>query len=60
MPLYEYTCASGHITKEIRSIHEDEPTDLRCVECGEPMWQLVGAVGVRFKGSGFYSTDKNK
>jgi putative FmdB family regulatory protein len=58
MPLYEYTCASGHIRKEIRSIHAEEPTDIRCAECGEPMRQLVGGVAVSFKGSGFYSTDK--
>ena len=60
MPLYEYTCASGHIKKEMRSIHDDEPEDIRCAECGEPMRQLVGGVAVSFKGSGFYSTDKNK
>jgi len=60
IPLYEYTCASGHIRKEIRSIHAEEPTDIRCAECGEPMWQVVGGVGVSFKGSGFYSTDKGK
>jgi putative FmdB family regulatory protein len=60
MPLYEYTCASGHIRKEIRSIHAEEPTDIRCTECGEPMRQVVGGVAVSFKGSGFYSTDKNK
>ena len=60
MPLYEYTCKSGHIKKEIRSIHAEEPKDIRCAECGEPMTQVVGAVAVSFKGSGFYSTDKGK
>jgi putative FmdB family regulatory protein len=58
MPLYEYTCASGHIKKEIRSIHAEEPTDIKCAECGEPMRQVLGGVAVSFKGSGFYSTDK--
>jgi putative FmdB family regulatory protein len=60
MPLYEYTCKAGHIKKEIRSIHEDEPQDIRCAECGEPMTQVLGGVGIAFKGSGFYSTDKRK
>jgi putative FmdB family regulatory protein len=60
MPLYEYRCADGHIRKEIRSIHAEEPTDIKCAECGEPMRQVVGGVAVSFKGSGFYSTDKNK
>jgi putative FmdB family regulatory protein len=60
MPLYEYTCASGHLRKETRSIHAEEPTDIKCAECGEPMWQVVGGVGVSFKGSGFYSNDKKK
>jgi predicted nucleic acid-binding Zn ribbon protein len=46
--------------KEIRSIHAEEPTDIECAECGEPMRQVVGGVAVSFKGSGFYSTDKNK
>ena len=58
MPLYEYTCASGHIRKEIRSIHDDEPEDIRCAECGQTMTQVLGSVGVAFKGKGFYSTDK--
>jgi putative FmdB family regulatory protein len=60
LPLYEYVCEAGHIRKEIRSIHAEEPTDIKCAECGEPMRQVVGGVAVSFKGSGFYSTDKNK
>jgi len=60
MPLYEYTCASGHIRKEIRSIHAEEPKDIRCAECAEPMTQVLAGVGIAFKGSGFYSTDKSK
>lgn len=60
MPLYEYKCASGHIRKEMRSIHDDEPEDIRCEECGEPMAQVVGNVRITFKGQGFYTTDKGK
>lgn len=60
MPLYEYSCTNGHIKKEIRSIHAEEPTDMKCAECGEPLTQVIGQVSVSFKGSGFYVTDKRK
>ena len=57
MPRYEYQCANGHTHIETRSIHDDrEPT--KCNQCGEPLTQKLGAIGVTFKGSGFYSTDK--
>ena len=57
MPLYEYQCANGHTHIETRSIHDDrEPTN--CDQCGKPLTQKLGAIGVTFKGSGFYSTDK--
>lgn len=57
MPLYEYTCDNGHIKKETRSIHTQEPQHT-CDLCNQPMRQVVGGVGVAFKGKGFYSTDK--
>jgi putative FmdB family regulatory protein len=60
MPLYEYTCASGHIKKEIRSIHDDEPAEVICTECSSPMHQVLGGVAITFKGKGFYTTDKGK
>lgn len=60
MPLYEYVCRNEHKFTEVRSIHADEPAEVRCVECGELMRQVVGGVAVSFKGSGFYSTDKRK
>ena len=43
---------------EVRSIHAPVPAEVKCVECEKPMRQVVGSVGVSFKGSGFYSTDK--
>jgi putative FmdB family regulatory protein len=60
MPLYEYLCEQGHKMTEVRSIHADEPAEVKCVECDKPMRQVVGAVAVSFKGSGFYTTDKRK
>jgi putative FmdB family regulatory protein len=57
MPLYEYQCTNGHTHIETRSIHDDqEPTT--CTECQQPLTQKLGTIGVTFKGSGFYSTDK--
>lgn len=60
MPLYEYVCESGHTFKLVRSIHEDEPKDLKCPECQNSVRQVLGGVAIQFKGSGFYRTDKNK
>jgi putative FmdB family regulatory protein len=58
VPLYEYVCEQGHQMTEVRSIHAPVPAEVKCVECEKPMRQVVGSVGVSFKGSGFYSTDK--
>ena len=43
---------------EVRSIHAPAPAEVKCAECQTLMRQVVGSVGVSFKGSGFYSTDK--
>jgi putative FmdB family regulatory protein len=57
MPTYEYACPNGHMTIDKRSIHDDnEPT--KCNECGGQLTQIIGGLGISFKGSGFYSTDK--
>jgi putative FmdB family regulatory protein len=57
MPTYEYACPNGHMTIDKRSIHDDsEPTE--CAECGGKLNQIIGSLGVSFKGNGFYSTDK--
>lgn len=59
MPLYEYVCENGHNLKEVRSIHDDkEPTE--CPECGLKLRQVIGSVGITFKGTGYYRTDRNK
>jgi putative FmdB family regulatory protein len=59
MPLYEYVCENKHKLVEIRSIHDDnEPTV--CPDCGLKLAQVIAGVSVSFKGSGFYSTDRNK
>lgn len=58
MPLYEYVCENEHKLSVVRSIHDDEPAEIKCAECGGGMRQVIGGIGVTFKGAGFYSTDK--
>lgn len=56
MPTYEYACRDcGHRFDAVQSIHDDALT--QCPECGGPVRRVVAAVGVQFKGSGFYRTD---
>ena len=54
MPAYDYRCGICNDTKTVeRSIHDDGPNP-EC--CGNTMKQVYSAVGVKFKGTGFYST----
>lgn len=56
MPTYEYVCRScGHRFDVVQSIH-DEPLQV-CQECHGELRKVMNAVGVHFKGSGFYRTD---
>ncbi len=56
MPTYEYACRDcGHTFDAVQSIHDDSLTT--CPECGGNLRRVVAAVGVHFKGPGFYRTD---
>jgi putative FmdB family regulatory protein len=58
MPTYEYACKPCEESlSEIRSIHEPSPVHT-CEKCGLAMVQVIGSLGIQFKGSGFYSKDK--
>lgn len=58
MPTYEYICRECETTLvEKRSIHDPTPTHI-CEKCGYKMNQVIGGLGIQFKGSGFYSKDK--
>lgn len=58
MPTYEYVCRECDISfSEQRSIHDPSP-DHFCETCGNRMTQVIGSLGIQFKGSGFYRTDK--
>jgi len=60
MPTYEYECRKcGHRFEVFQSMSDE--TIKKCPECGKQVRRLVsGGVGVIFKGSGFYVTDKDK
>ena len=56
VPTYEYVCTEcGHTFEQFQSFTDDA---LRhCPECDGRLRKLFNAVGVVFKGSGFYRTD---
>ena len=56
MPTYAYSCTDCDHQFEVRqSFTDDALTD--CPECAGRLRKLFNAVGVVFKGSGFYRTD---
>lgn len=56
MPTYQYACKEcGHQFEAVQSFSDDSLTE--CPKCTGPLRKLYGAVGVIFKGSGFYRTD---
>ena len=56
MPTYQYACTDcGHAFEQFQSFSDDALTV--CPECDGRLRKLFNAVGVVFKGSGFYRTD---
>ncbi len=56
MPKYEYACKScGEHLEVVQSFHDDALT--QCPACGGGLRKVFGAIGISFKGSGFYRTD---
>lgn len=57
MPTYEYRCkACGEELEVVQAFTDDALTT--CPSCGaESLRKVFGAVGISFKGSGFYKTD---
>jgi putative FmdB family regulatory protein len=58
MPTYEYECKTcGHQFEAFQSM-SDAPLS-SCEKCGKDVRRMInGGMGVIFKGSGFYVTDK--
>ena len=56
MPTYQYRCTScGHDLEAVQKFSDASLTE--CPSCGGPLRKVFNAVGVVFKGSGFYRTD---
>lgn len=59
MPTYQYACADcGHEFEAFQTFSEASLT--ACPECKGEVRKIYSAVGVVFKGSGFYKTDSAK
>lgn len=56
MPTYEYECQTCHERVEAVQRFTDPALTL-CDHCGGELRKVFSAVGVVFKGSGFYKTD---
>jgi putative FmdB family regulatory protein len=56
MPTYEYLCQScGTRLEVVQGFHDAALTT--CEACGGELRKVFSAVGIVFKGSGFYKTD---
>ncbi len=56
MPTYQYACTDcDHAFEQVQSFTEDSLTT--CPRCEGRLRKIFNAVGVVFKGSGFYRTD---
>ena len=56
MPTYQYSCTEcGHFFEAVQSFSDDSLTV--CPECDGKLRKVFNAVGVVFKGSGFYRND---
>ena len=56
MPTYQYACTEcGHALEAVQSFTDDALTE--CPVCHGRLRKVFGAVGIVFKGSGFYRND---
>lgn len=56
MPTYQYACSSCDHAFEIFQSFSDDALTI-CPECKGDLRKVYSAVGVVFKGAGFYKTD---
>ncbi|MFD8911321.1 FmdB family zinc ribbon protein [Streptomyces sp. NPDC059575] len=56
MPTYQYQCKDcGEGLEAVQKFTDDALTE--CPSCGGPLKKVFSAVGIVFKGSGFYRND---
>lgn len=56
MPMYDYKCKDCDHEFEIHQSFADDALTI-CPSCGGDLRKVFSAVGISFKGSGFYKTD---
>ncbi|MDQ4086036.1 MAG: FmdB family transcriptional regulator [Actinomycetota bacterium] len=59
MPTYQYACTECDEQLEVRQSFTDDALSV-CPSCEGRLRKVFNAVGVVFKGSGFYKTDSRK
>ena len=59
MPTYQYACTECDDRLEVVQSFSDDPLT-ECPACSGRLRKVFSAVGVVFKGSGFYRTDSRK
>lgn len=58
MPTYQYACTTPDCGNEFELVQSfTDPSASECPVCSGPVRKVFSAVGVVFKGSGFYRTD---
>ena len=61
MPTYQYACTTDSYRHEFELVQSfSDPAASECPVCGGPVRKVFSAVGVVFKGSGFYKTDSRE
>jgi len=59
MPIYRYKCDQCEKETEVfQGIHDNPLTT--CEDCGGRLRKVIGRVGIKFSGSGYYVTDAKK
>jgi putative FmdB family regulatory protein len=58
MPTYQYACTNAECANRFELVQSfTDPAASECPVCGSAVRKVYSAVGVVFKGSGFYRTD---
>ena len=61
MPTYQYACTDAECGNQFELVQSfTDPAASTCPVCGGPVRKVFSAVGVVFKGSGFYRTDSRE
>jgi putative FmdB family regulatory protein len=61
MPTYQYACIDAACGTRFELVQSfSDPNASECPTCGGPVRKVFSAVGVVFKGSGFYRNDSRK